>query len=410
MPARILSDAMRLTSSFAVFRFDPGEKDLAKARWFGREGKIDAAESEYRAALSRNADLASAWLELFELLRRAGRLEDALALAHDAREHFGPAAAMPLALQGAALVDLGRLREATRALEGALERDGNLALAWHETAYAAFRAGQYGRALLALDRAFALEPHVDTLLLRGRILRATGQYDAAVVAFEAAMQSAEHDIPRRDAEREIAATRRTATFEDRRPAELTARERVFADTGSVVLDDAEAPGYLTEPPQPAGVSEALAVLPAFAQEAGWRVGAVAGVTTGDSGFAQTIAQRLGVPVVAAAALDPADRPLLVTCYNDGGVDWAKQTGRLARWRGGVMLALSQAVGCADPADVLLTARPLAGADDGRALAQAVLALHDPQTPLPEELRALAHNAAAPWRARALPPEEAHSRH
>src|SRR3990172_7129884 len=139
---------MRLTSSFAVFRYDPGDKDLAKARWFGREGNVDAAELEYRNALHRNPDLASAWLELFELLRRAGRLDDALALARGARQHFGPDAAMPWAIEGAALVDLGRLREATRALESALERDGNLALAWHETAYAAFRAGQYGRALL----------------------------------------------------------------------------------------------------------------------------------------------------------------------------------------------------------------------------------------------------------------------
>ncbi len=41
---------MRLTSSFAVFRYDPGDKDLAKARWFGREGNVDAAEAEYRGA------------------------------------------------------------------------------------------------------------------------------------------------------------------------------------------------------------------------------------------------------------------------------------------------------------------------------------------------------------------------
>ncbi|MEK6610083.1 MAG: tetratricopeptide repeat protein, partial [Gemmatimonadota bacterium] len=155
---------MRLTSSFAVFRYDPGEKDLAKARWYGREGKLEAAEEEYRGALARNPDLMSGWLELFDLMRRSGRHLDALTMAAEAAEHFGPEAAMPLALRGAALAELGQTRDAVRSLERALECDGNLALAWHELAYAAFKAGEYSRALLALDRAFALEPHTDTLM------------------------------------------------------------------------------------------------------------------------------------------------------------------------------------------------------------------------------------------------------
>ncbi len=391
---------MRLTSSFAVFRYEPGDKDLAKARWFGREGHVDAAELEYRNALHRNPDLASAWLELFELLRRDGRLDDALALARGARQHFGPDAAMPWAIEGAALVDLGRLREATRALEGALERDGNLALAWHETAYAAFRAGQYGRALLALDRAFALEPHTDTLMLRGRILRATGQYDAAAVAFEAAMQSAEHDVPQHDAEREIAATRRAATFGERRPGDLTARERIFADVGTVVLDDPEAPAYATEPPQPAAVREAFALLSAFARAAGWHAGAVAGATPGDEPFAHAVARSLGAHAVAPAALDPADRPLIVTCFNDGGAEWIKQAARLARWRAGVLLAVVQHARSVEPADAALTLRPLATAEEARALVQAALAHPAPPAgALPASIEHLAKNTAALWNTR-----------
>lgn len=397
---------MRLTSSFAVFRYEPGDKDLAKARWFGREGEIAAAEAEYRGALRRSPDLASGWLELFELLRRAGRLEDALALARAARENFGPDAAMPLALEGAALVDLGRLREATRALEGALERDGNLALAWHETAYAAYRAGQYGRALLALDRAFALEPHTDTLVLRGQILRATGQYDAAVVAFEAAMQSSEHDIPQRDAEREIAATRRAATFGERRPADLSPRERAFADRGTVVLDAIGAAGYGAAAPQPHELAETLALIPAFARAAGWQPRAVAGATPGDAAFAHELARRLGAHAVAPAALDPADRPLVVTCFNADDAEWSKHAARLARWRAGALIALAQGADADEPADVALTLRPVPGAVAAQDLLRRALALlPDAPADLPAELRELAGNGVAPWRVRAAGPRE-----
>jgi len=42
-----------------------------------------------------------------------------------------------------------------------------------------------GDAARVADRAFALEPHTDSLMLRGRILRDSGQYDAAEVAFAA---------------------------------------------------------------------------------------------------------------------------------------------------------------------------------------------------------------------------------
>jgi len=50
---------MRLTSSFAVFRADPQEQDLAKARWLAREGKLEAAELEYRGVLELHPSLAT---------------------------------------------------------------------------------------------------------------------------------------------------------------------------------------------------------------------------------------------------------------------------------------------------------------------------------------------------------------
>src|SRR5207249_6050794 len=85
-------------------------------------------------------------------------------------------------------IELTRYRDALATLEQALEFDPDLALVWHELGYAAFRLGDRNRALLALDRAFGLEPHTETLRLRGRILRDAGRYQAAEVAYEGAAQ------------------------------------------------------------------------------------------------------------------------------------------------------------------------------------------------------------------------------
>src|SRR5439155_866194 len=122
--------------------------------------------------------------------------------------------------------------------EQAVEFDPDLGLVWHELGYAAYRLGDPNRALLALDRAFALEPHTETLRLRGRILRDAGRYQAAEVAYEGAAQAAEHREQRVAAEREIAATRRYAFYAPRRPDGLTPAERWFAETGTGVLADA----------------------------------------------------------------------------------------------------------------------------------------------------------------------------
>jgi len=233
---------MRFTSSYAVFRAEPGEEDLARARYLAREGRADEAEKEYRETLDRHPMLPAGWIELFELLRLQGRHEEALLAADAAAGTLGPDAAMPLALRGAALAELGRTRDALRALEGSLERDGNLALAWHELAYAAYKVGEYPRALLALDRAFMLEPHTDTLILRGRILREAGQYEAAEVAFEGAIQAADYDVPRREAERENLATRRAAGLGGKRPRDFTPRQRTFMQLGTVLIEADAIPG------------------------------------------------------------------------------------------------------------------------------------------------------------------------
>jgi len=390
---------MRFTSSYAVFRYGPGEKVLAKARWFTREGRPAEAEQEYRAALAAEPDLRSAWLELFELLRMHERHDDALDLSRRAEAHFGPDAAMPLALRGAALAELGRTREAVAALEDAIERDGNLALAWHELAYAAYRAGEYSRALLVLDRAFALEPHTDTLLLRGRILRDAGQYDAAEVAFEGAHQSSDHDLPRREAEREILATRRAAALGKRRPRDFTAREHAFADLGAVLLDGGT--GTLGGPETVAVLAQGLGAFTRLAGTMAWPITACCGVLAHDGPLAEAVGRAIGVPALPAATADPGDRPLIVTVHGDGE-EWHKQLARLERWRCGYAFALVQPPEPPEPADVIATLRYAGDTASLDALTLRVLATAPRPASGDEEIATLARHKLARWRARAQP--------
>src|SRR6266508_5974268 len=257
---------MRTTASYELFPDAPSERAMARARYLVREGRVADAEKAYRGLLAEHPDLKPGWAECFELLRGQGRAEDALRLAEGARAQFGDSA-FSLALKGAALIELTRYREALATLEQALGFDPDLALVWHELGYAAFRLGDRNRALLALDRAFALEPHTETLRLRGRILRDAGRYQAAEVAYEGAAQAAEHPEQREEAEREILATRRYAFYAPRRPDQLTPGEQWFALTGVAVL--APDPG-----PVAPSDDTLVATLLEVAGDRGWRFGQI----------------------------------------------------------------------------------------------------------------------------------------
>ena len=292
---------MRTTASYDLFPDAPSERAVARARWLAREGRFADAETAYRGVLAEHPDLKIGWAEYFDLVRRQRRPADALHVAELAETQFG-ASAFVLALRGAALTELDRFRDALTALERAAEQDPDLAIVWHELGYAAYRLGDRTRALLALDRAFALEPHTGTLKLRGRILRDAGRYQAAEVAFEGAAQAAEHAEQRDEAEREIVATRRYAFYAPRRPADLSPAERWFAETGAVVL----APD-----PGPTAPSDAVLVR-AFAELAhdrGWEFGQVIALGPDTPAFAE-LARALAAPLVGGHAYDEERIPLI----------------------------------------------------------------------------------------------------
>jgi tetratricopeptide (TPR) repeat protein len=320
---------MRTTASFDLFPDAPSERALARARFLVQEGRTEEAEAAYRELLTSQPDLKPCWAEYFELLRRSGRPDAALNVAAAAEKQF-PESAFALALTGAALIELERYHEALTVLERAVESDPDLGLVWHELGVAAYRLGDRNRALLALDRAFALEPHTATLKLRGRVLRDAGRYVAAEVAFEGAAQAAEHDEQRLEGEREIEVTRRYASYAPRRPDELLPAERWFAETGATVL--APRPG-----PVAPGEEALIRAFAELTRDRGWRFGQV--VPVGPTlPIWNSLAELVEVPLVSRTAFDSAAAPLLVALRPlPADTGWNDLTARIA---GGTGLVLT----------------------------------------------------------------------
>src|SRR3989442_11526214 len=316
--------AMRTTAEYELFPDAPSERALARARWLAREGRVTEAADAYRAVLASHPLLKPCWAEYFELLRRGGRAADALRVAEGAAGQVGESAFAPT-LKGAAPTELGRYPEAPAALDPAGESDPHPALVGAQLGDAAYRLGGGNPPLLSLDRALALQPHTQTLRLRGRILRDAGRYQAAEVAFEGAAQAAEHGEQREEAEREIATTRRYVFYAPRRPDQLSPAERWFADTGTVVL---------TPDAGPVAPSDAALVKAFFevARDSGWRFGQVVALGPLRPAW-EDLARALDAPLVARTAFDPeatppgvADRPL------GADANWT-QLGAAVRQRG-----------------------------------------------------------------------------
>lgn len=342
---------MYSTDQFRVFSGEPIDRLLSRPRRLLQEGRLAEAEIGYQALLAGHPELRQVWIESFELLRTASRYQDALALSERARAQFGDDA-LPAALKGAALVELGRYREGLESLDHAASLDPDFGLVWHEAGYAAFRIGELSRALMALDRAFALEPHGGTLHLRGRVLRQAGRYLAAEVAFEGAAEAAEFPAQRALAEREIRRTRRYAAFPGYRPDTLPPARQWFAETGGVPLSGAQGTA--------AGDDELLRAFAQLATDLEWRFSALVALDGWDEW--RELGALLGLPVVSRIPDDSQAIPLLAA-RTPGAMDaWAALADQ-ARERGrGLTLAL-ELDRSAPQADVAGRLQGLAGSVD-----------------------------------------------
>jgi tetratricopeptide (TPR) repeat protein len=318
------------TDQFRLFPEAPADRVLSRPRRLLQEGRAADAEEAYQLVVKMYPEVKQGWVEYFALLRHSARHAEALALAEQAAGHFGEAA-LPAALRGAALVELGRFREGLTALDDAACRDPDLAMVWHEAGYAAWRLGELSRALMALDRAFALEPHSGTLHLRGKVLRQAGRYLAAEVSFEGAAQAAEFAVQREAAEREIGVTRRYAAFSGSRPDTLPSMRRWFAETGSVPLTGGHG--------DPAGETDIALAVKTLTGDLGWRFSALVALDAWE-GWSE-LAQALGVPVAPALSDDSTSIPLVVARDPTALPSWESESQTPARRGRGLSMALYQ---------------------------------------------------------------------
>jgi tetratricopeptide (TPR) repeat protein len=330
---------MYSTDQFRVFSGAAADRLLSRPRRLVQEDRSTEAERAYQELLLTNPDLRAAWMELFSLLRLAGRHTEALALAERSVTEFGDLG-LSATLRGAALVELGRFRDGLNELDHAAQLDPDSGLVWHEAGYAAFRLGELSRALMALDRAFALEPHGATLQLRGRVLRQAGRYLAAEVAFEGAAQAAEFPAQRSAAEAEIRVTRRFAAFPGSKPEALPPARRWFAEQGAVLLTGMPGP--------PATEADLLHGMVQLTRDLGWQFTALVPLEAWPGWY--DLAQSLDIPVSAVLPADASAVPLVAIRDPASAQRWSEVGEAVAAKGRGATLALVQPEGV-PPADI-----------------------------------------------------------
>ncbi len=317
-----------------VFDAGPEERALARPRHLAREGRAAEAEMAYRAALTEQPGLDAGWIEWFQLLSVEQRWDAALELAREVQSRGGRSA-LALTLAGAALGGQGRHREGLIELERAIATDPDFAPVWFEIGRAAFRLGEYARALLALDRAFALDPGPETLYLRGEVLRSAGRYTAAEVAFEGAGQTAESPEQRLAADDQIRVTRRYAALSAGRPDQLGLAERWFADGGGVPL-------CRQGQSLPASDGEILDGFVRLARSSGWQFTELRRIDTWN-GWAD-LAAALELPL-ASEPMEPGAVPLVVAVRPAGADEAWQQALRMVHGQGrGLIFVLIQPEG------------------------------------------------------------------
>jgi len=172
------------------FERSPERRLMAHAAEHQKEGRIEEAERIYRQVLRKNPDNVDALRLLALLALRADRQDDAESLLKRAIE-IAPDFLL-------ALLDLGRLRKEQDRYEEALECfDRVIALEPSQPQAHFLRAATLARASFtresidAYRSCLAVRPgHVGALLGLGHVLKAVGDYDAAVASYMACMREA----------------------------------------------------------------------------------------------------------------------------------------------------------------------------------------------------------------------------
>jgi tetratricopeptide (TPR) repeat protein len=186
---KLLPDAAALPLARALAQEAPNAPDArhALALALAAVGTIDDAATEFAAALALAPDQPMILANFARMLRRAGRVREAVPLLQ-ARVRVAPAQAAGWIDLGVAQLDLGAAQLAREALLRATALAPNDSVAWQALGSACRSAHDLDAAAQALERALALAPASVSALanlgavqrLRGRPREALRHYDQAL--------------------------------------------------------------------------------------------------------------------------------------------------------------------------------------------------------------------------------------
>lgn len=145
------------------FNADRPESRAARGNFYARQGRVDEAEAQLRAALGLDRKFAPAYVNLADLLRAQRNDAQAEEVLHDGLRQAPEAAGLHYAL-GLTLVRLGHNADALSELQRAGKRAPDDARFDYVYAVALNGAGKSAAALAEIDRALAREPDNRDLL------------------------------------------------------------------------------------------------------------------------------------------------------------------------------------------------------------------------------------------------------
>ena len=172
------------------FELSPERRLMAHAAEHQKEGRIDEAERIYRRVLRKNPDNVDALRLLALLAMRVDRQDDAESLLQRAIE-IAPDFLLALLDLGRLLKEQDRYEEALGCFDRVIALEPTQPQAHFLRAATLARASFTRESIDAYRRCLAVRPgHVGALLGLGHVLKAMGDYDAAVASYLACMREA----------------------------------------------------------------------------------------------------------------------------------------------------------------------------------------------------------------------------
>lgn len=289
------------------------EKLYQQAVELEQEGDLDEALALLKQAVALDSSHADARVALSFHYRRIGQVDEALAHCQAAIRH-APSAEGYFSL-GQALIDKSEHEAALTALRRALEYNPSLAPAQYKIAFVYYLRGDYDVAITEFHRAAQMDADWETYFFLGECYRLTRRCPEAERMFRRAMPLAASWGQVELTKAQLACVARLREFPQH--AELSVKDRYYADSGTVYLGTGQDDGLQIHPYffyhfSYTDIAITLKRLLTLIDAADWRFDAVAPVDIVSLPLALALAHRLGV----ATEPVPGGQTLLVQALGE----------------------------------------------------------------------------------------------